>query len=281
MAEDTTIARPWRRFEPKSRIPYKQTVVPRGHTGESDLDRRIDRGYRRNEAERYRSYLSSFSPERIEAMLRKIDPEGKMKYGMRFVTRMLMEPDGVRALERFTNRALAVMDVENGLDISQDFTREQRDMLFDDKENWQPVSQRIEALQQKMAERPGMNGSAVSRRMAMIGGATAAAGLFAEGATSATSHAAGVKRAQAPEEPEGMKRLVQQMQERMDVLESYVLMVIGAHYGHDVMVEGGRIRDEEVERRVKQVEDVVYDLAQLSRAERPRSAAERYRGVMR
>jgi hypothetical protein len=64
-------------------------------------------------------------------------------------------------------------------------------------------------------------------------------------------------------------------------LESVILTAIGIHYAHDVHVEHDRIKDEEVTRRVRQVEDVVYDLAQLTRESRPRLAAERYRGVTR
>jgi hypothetical protein len=146
MSETLTAKRPWNRFEPKARQYHKHAVMPKGHSAQSDLDRRIDEGYRRNQAERYRSYIAAYEPSRIIEMLKQIDPEGKAPYGTRFVKRMLATQTGKRELERFINRALAIMDVENGLDVKQDFTDVQRDMLLNDETGWKPIEERIKRI---------------------------------------------------------------------------------------------------------------------------------------
>ncbi|MBX9726793.1 MAG: hypothetical protein K2X09_05970 [Rickettsiales bacterium] len=281
MTETLTAKRPWSRFEPEVRLPHKKAAIPNGYVSQSDLDRRIDEGYRRNEAERHRSYLAAFESSRIRELLRQVDPEGKAPYGTRFVERMLATEHGKRGLERFINRALAIMDVENGLDIVQDFTDVQRDMLLNDDEDWKPFEQRIKENKATLAKGPGQVHAGLSRRAMMGLGVVGAAGLTAEGLVGGAAHLAELSHPHRNQEPEGWRRELQKTQERVEAMESLVLAAIGVHYAHDVHVEHGRVKDEEVARRVKQVEDVVYDLAQLCRAERPRRAAERYRGIVR
>jgi hypothetical protein len=277
------------RFEPKARLYHQEIPAPKWQTLEERIRAGGDEAYRRNEAERYRSYLSSFSPEEIEAMLRRVDPEGKMPYGTRFVTRMLESPGGKRELERFANRALAIMDVENGLDIRQDFTDDQRDMLFNDKKNWQPAGEGTPP--DELATEPDHRKGGITRRGMMGLGAGAALGLGTEGAIQALGGGGDPEpQSSVPDNP--VLKQIHELEERMRRVETHleggslgerlqggVLMGVGVHYAYDVYVEGQRIKDEEVVRRVKEVEDVVYDLAQLSREERPRSAAERYRNV--
>lgn len=281
MTETLSVKRPWSRFEPKGRQTHKNAAIPSGRTWQSDLDRRIDEGYHRNEAERHRSYLAAFESSRICDLLRQADPENKSPYGTRFIERMLETEHGKPELERFINRALAIMDVENGLDIRQDFTDVQRDMLLNDDKSWKPIEQRMKENNAKLVQRPDQVHAGVSRRAMMGLGAIGAVGLTAEGVVGGAAHLAGLRQPHRNQEPEGWRRELQKTQERVEAMESLVLTAIGIHYAHDVHVEHGRVKDEEVARRVKQVEDVVYDLAQLTRERRPRSAAERYRGVTR